>query len=167
MKVAIGLGSNLGNRKDHMQRAFEFLTSLSSRESRFSSLYETSPVNCPPQSDAFLNAAALIEWRGDLEELLQKLLAFEVSMGRPATRPFNEPRIIDTDILLAEDQVIHSKTLDIPHPRMMERLFVLEPLAEIWPDAIIPSTHTTVQAALIEARARYGDQQVCRQIASQ
>lgn len=144
MIAAIALGSNLGDRTKSLEQAFQFLQSLSDQPIQVSSIYETAPVDCPEGSGVFLNAAALIHWSGTPHELLEKLLAFEQAMGRPIERPFNAPRTIDLDLLFMDDIILNSKSLTLPHPRMIERLFVLQPLAELCPSQILPHTGRTV-----------------------
>ena len=151
--AAIALGSNLGDRMDYLRQAFLFLQSLSAQPIQVSSIYETAPVNCPEGSGAFMNAAALIHWDGsDPHALLDQLLAFEQSLGRPKDRPANAPRTIDLDLLFVGAVMLSSQRLTLPHPRMTQRLFVLEPLAELCPEQVLPHTQRTIREHLILCR---------------
>lgn len=146
-KVYIALGSNLGERRDNLERALELLRAQGSIEVvAVSSYHETEPVDCPPGSAPFLNAAA--ELRTDLPpvELLRVLLAIEQEMGRVRTEP-NAPRAVDLDLLLYGNEVISQggdPALEVPHPRLASREFVLLPLAEIAPRALHPVQNRTV-----------------------
>lgn len=152
MRVAIALGSNLGDKLGYIRKGFDFLRGLSSGETVLSGIYLTAPENCPPGSDDFYNAVVLIEWPRTLEELLDQCMAFEVTLGRPLERPKNMPRSLDLDLLLAEDRVIQTERLTIPHPLMLQRIFVLEPLAEIVPQLILPQSGNTVEHHLLELK---------------
>jgi 2-amino-4-hydroxy-6-hydroxymethyldihydropteridine diphosphokinase len=145
--VGIALGSNLGDRWAQLHIGFEFLASLSEgRSLRKSSLYETAPVDCPTGSANFLNAVAEIDYAGTARELLVHLQAYELAQGRAAVREVNAPRPLDLDILYFGEEVIVESDLVVPHPRLAQRRFVLEPLAEIRPDLILPGQSQTVQA---------------------
>jgi 2-amino-4-hydroxy-6-hydroxymethyldihydropteridine diphosphokinase len=149
MKVGIGLGSNLGDRLQHLQRAKAFLLSLApGQPNRNSPVYETDPVNCPPGSGAFLNAVVEIEFAGNPADLLNKLLAYELAHGRDRSGGTNAPRTIDLDILYFGDEQVRIPELVIPHPRLAERAFVLVPLSTICPDRLIKGR--TVQQLLQE-----------------
>ena len=143
--VYLALGSNLGNRQDHLARALQRLREVLSLE-RVSSLYETEPVGYLDQP-LFLNLVC----KGTTQLTPQQLLAFakatEVGLGRqPSFR--NSPRVIDIDILLYDDLHIQEEHLTIPHPRMHERAFVLIPLVEIAPDMIEPASKQEVRTLL-------------------
>lgn len=149
MKVGIALGSNLGDRASHLAAGFDFLASLSSTRSLLRSApLETAPVDCPPGSGAFLNAVAEIDFDGMPQELLSRLQEFERSLGRPEKRPVNAPRPLDLDILYFGDLQLNEPHLVIPHPRLVQREFVLRPLAEIRPGLILPGQTQTVQTLL-------------------
>ena len=133
----IGIGANLGEPVRQIAAAVEALKQL--HETRFtalSSLYRTAPVGGPDQPD-YLNAVARLETRLDAQALLSGLLAIERALGRMRSIP-NAPRTLDLDLLLYGDLTIATPALTLPHPRMHERRFVLEPLIEIEPDCIIP-----------------------------
>ena len=101
-----------------------------------SSLWETAPVGDIPQGD-YLNAVAILDTIRGPAPLLESLLLIETSAGRVRTERWG-PRIIDLDLLLYSDAVLDLPGLEIPHPRMHQRRFVLAPLAEVWPDAVVP-----------------------------
>jgi 2-amino-4-hydroxy-6-hydroxymethyldihydropteridine diphosphokinase len=150
----LGLGSNLGDRAMHLRSAVDGLASLpSTRVVALSDFLETEPVGPVPQGP-FLNAAAALETALAPRELLAHIHAIERERGRErgAEQRWG-PRTLDIDILLYDDLVIDEPGLTIPHPRMHERLFALEPLASIAPHAIVPPTERTVSALLQALRA--------------
>jgi 2-amino-4-hydroxy-6-hydroxymethyldihydropteridine diphosphokinase len=121
-----------------------------------SSFLETDPVGGPPGQGRFLNAAAKIETDLAPEALLEELKRVERALGRKPG-PRWGPREIDLDILLCGDTILETGTLVIPHPRMRERRFVLEPLAEIAPDARDPVTGLSVRALLEKVSGTFFD----------
>lgn len=133
----IAIGSNLEEPELQVRDAFEELAMLpKTRLARVSSLYRTAPVGYADQPD-FVNAVAQIETALTPRALLEALLAIERRHGR--VREFaNAPRTLDLDIALYDDVTVREPGLSIPHPRMHERAFVMVPLAEIAPDAMIP-----------------------------
>jgi 2-amino-4-hydroxy-6-hydroxymethyldihydropteridine diphosphokinase len=142
----IGLGSNVGDKAANLREALRLLTGARSSGGvllAVSSLYRTEPVGYVDQ-DWFLNAAMHIETRLSPRELLIRLIEIERELGRVRTVR-NGPRTIDLDILLWENLVVNEADLVIPHPRLHERLFVLEPLAEIAPDVRHPVTGLTIE----------------------
>ncbi len=145
MKAGIAIGSNLGDRAGAVERAFLFLARLSPGHCLRSPVFESAPVDCPPGSGAFLNAAAEIEFAGTARELLARLREYERTEGtREGER--NAPRALDLDLLYFGDAVIAEADLVVPHPRMKGRRFVLEPLAAIVPGLIFPGeTHTVLE----------------------
>ena len=146
MKVAIALGSNLGDREAHLHGAIEALLPALSHL-RVSSFRETEPVDVPGPAPRFLNAAATGESKLSAPAVLDALLAIEQQFGRE--RPYvGAPRTIDLDLILYGDSVINAPGLIVPHPRFRERRFVLEPLAEIASDWIDPVTGKTIRALL-------------------
>lgn len=129
----IGLGSNLGNREANLRAALDRLAALpGTRLVRESSLMETEPVDSPPGAGLFLNGAAWIETSLAPRQLLEALLVIERELGRDRQgQARNAPRTIDLDLLLYGEQVIDEPDLQVPHPRMSEREFVLWPLLQI------------------------------------
>lgn len=140
----LGLGSNLGDREANIRSALAAIGRLDKCELiRSSSLYETDPVGIREQPD-FLNAAAEIRTELTPEELLTALREVELATGREKTFKWG-PRIIDIDILLYGDERLAGDNLEIPHPEMHKRAFVLTPLAEIAPMARHPETNLTIR----------------------
>ncbi len=132
----IGLGANLGEPETQVRTAIAALGKLpKTRLVRASSLYRSAPVDYANQPD-FVNAVAEIDTGLGAKALLEEMLAIELRFGRARTF-LNAPRTLDLDLLLYGDQVIAEPGLTVPHPRMHERAFVLAPLAEIAPDAIV------------------------------
>ena len=144
--VYIALGSNLGDRVENLLLARERIASPHVRLTRASSIYETAPREIVDQP-WFLNQVVIAETTLFPRQLLARLLRIEHEMGRQRTIE-KGPRVIDLDILLFGDAVIHTAGLEIPHPRMAERRFVLEPLAELAPALRPPRCNHTVQEML-------------------
>lgn len=134
-RAAIALGSNLGDRIDHLQVAVVALAACGEVEA-VSSVYETAPVGGPEQGP-YLNAVAVVETDLEPHELLDGLLRIEQEAGRERTTRWG-PRTLDLDLILYGDRMIDDERLTVPHPRFALRRFVLEPLAEVWPDAATP-----------------------------
>lgn len=148
-RVYLGVGSNLGDRKFYLERAKALTLRLPhTRFLRGSSALETEPVGGPPQGK-FLNTAWEIETQLSPQALKEALLQIETQLGRKRSVP-NAPREIDIDILFYGNQVIEEDGLQIPHPRLYERLFVLAPLAELIPDWTHPQLKKTVKELLHE-----------------
>ena len=147
--VYLGLGSNLGDRQGFLDRALGFLRAHEAIQVlKVSSVIETQPQGVPPQP-LFLNAAAEIKTDLLPLELLSQLKIIERRLGRRAQSDSLSPRPIDLDILFYGDGVIFGgKSLTIPHPRLSERRFVLEPLAEIAPDFVHPKLKKSVRELL-------------------
>jgi 2-amino-4-hydroxy-6-hydroxymethyldihydropteridine diphosphokinase len=142
----LSLGSNLGDREANLRDAIARLGSLG-KVTAVSSFYETEPVDFLDQP-WFLNCVVLLETDLPPQTLLQGLLDIERSLGRERLQP-KGPRIIDIDILLFGNEAIHEEGLTIPHPALHERRFVLEPLAQIAPEAIHPVLKKSVRELLL------------------
>jgi 2-amino-4-hydroxy-6-hydroxymethyldihydropteridine diphosphokinase len=133
----IGIGSNQDDPVRQVRDAFDELAALpSSRLAGQSSLYRTAPVGKPDQPE-FVNAVARLETTFPAAELLRMLLAIEQRHGRVRAER-DAPRTLDLDLLLYADEILDTPGLQLPHPRMHERAFVLLPLAEVSPGLIIP-----------------------------
>jgi 2-amino-4-hydroxy-6-hydroxymethyldihydropteridine diphosphokinase len=134
----IGLGSNLGDREGYLRRALAALDSDSAIDvAAISAFVETEPVGFPDQPN-FVNAVARVATELGPRELLERLLAAELQLGRTRDGPRFGPRTIDLDLLLFGNEVVDESGLRVPHPRLHERRFVLEPLAELDPTLVVP-----------------------------
>jgi len=163
--VYLSLGSNMGDRAQNIARAIEALGEHGVRVTRKSSLYETEPVDVRGNADWFLNGVVEAETELMPRQLMNALLAIERSLGRkrgPAAEGApKESRTIDIDILFFGAAVVHAPDLEIPHPRIAERKFVLVPFAEIAPAAEHPVLKQTV-AQLLAATPDRGQVRVWR-----
>ena len=145
IRVLVGLGSNMGASVDVVKRALAELEALSRAGFRASSLWRTSPVDCPPGSGDFVNAVALLVVDSiSPGALLKDLKAMERRYGRDAVPIRNSPRELDLDLLLFGDEECRSDLLTLPHPRANERRFVMMPAAEVAPDWKWPGTDRTI-----------------------
>ena len=133
MKYILGIGTNIGDRKENIQRAIEAFDLVPKcKVLRKSSLYETEPVGYADQQ-SFYNACFEVESTLTPNEILGVCLGIEAGFGRVRTIK-NGPRILDLDLILAENEKISTENLTVPHPRFSERRFVLIPLLELFPD---------------------------------
>ena len=148
----ISLGSNLGDSRRIILDAMVRLQKFSNRPLLKSSLWQTSPVNCPPGSLMFVNAVIRLAPRaGETpESLLQKLRALEKEFGRMSKKVLNEPRPLDLDLIAFGTETRNSPELILPHPRAHLRRFVLQPLSEIAPDFNLPGQSKTISQLLAE-----------------
>ncbi len=150
-QVAIALGSNLGDRKRHLEfgtsQLSAFVTDL-----RISSIHETEPFGVAEAQPPYLNAVVVGSTTLEPEVLLAKLMAVEQARGRTRLS-IRAPRTLDLDLILFGDRVIERPGLTVPHPRFRERLFVLEPLAELAPDWKDPVSGKTVLELLNRIRS--------------
>jgi len=147
-KVFIGIGSNLGNREEYCRNAINLLMDSGISVLKRSAMIETKPWGVTDQPE-FMNMVIEIETSLKPDELLILLKKTERAVGRTDTVRWG-PRVIDLDILLYDDSVIKTPDLEIPHPRIHEREFVLRPLAEIAPDAVHPVLGKSFQELLEE-----------------
>lgn len=155
-QAIISLGSNLGltrgsihlSPESILRSAFTELQKLSSTPLIISSLYRTAPMDCPPDSADFFNAIAMLQVRPELSavELIKELHALEVKFGRLRTNTLNQPRPLDLDLISFGRLQCNEPGLILPHPRALERSFVMDPLAEIAPELRLPGQQSTVMS---------------------
>jgi 2-amino-4-hydroxy-6-hydroxymethyldihydropteridine diphosphokinase len=148
----ISLGSNMGDSENILRRAIERLETLSIAPVQKSSLWQTTPVDCPPGSPQFVNAVAGITpvAAETPESLLEKLQQLEKDFGRKSKAVLNEPRRLDLDLICFGNEKRLSGWLTLPHPRATTRRFVLAPLAELAPDLILLGQHQSVAELLAQ-----------------
>jgi 2-amino-4-hydroxy-6-hydroxymethyldihydropteridine diphosphokinase len=150
--AVVALGSNLGDSRQILLTALARLQGFSDAPMLKSSLWQTTPVDCPPGSPPFANAVAgLVPRAGETpESLLQKLRGLEMEFGRLPKKILNEPRPLDLDLIAFGNEIRHSPALILPHPRAHQRRFVLQPLSEIAPDLVLSGQERTVAELLTE-----------------
>ena len=153
MKFALCLGGNVGPVESHFDLAEEALRAAGAAEIRRSRIYVTSPVDCVPGTPDFLNQALIGDWCGSVESLFELLQTLERRCGRPEIHSSRESRPLDCDLILWGEEVISTPRLQVPHPRARQRLFVLEPLAEIAPEMRFMPEGLTVAQCLQKLRA--------------
>jgi len=148
----VALGSNLGDSDEIVSEAVKRLEKFSDQRLLRSSLRQTAPVDCPPGSPMFMNAVVgLVPRAGETpESLLARLKALEKEFGRQPRQVRNEPRPLDLDLIAFGNEVRSAPDLTLPHPRAHLRQFVLQPLADIAPDFILPGQTKTVAQLLEE-----------------
>jgi len=147
-KVYIGIGSNLGKREENCKKAIRLLTEKGIALTKRSSMIETQPWGVTEQPD-FINMAIETETALEPEELLHLLKKIEIEAGRQPAYRWG-PRAVDLDILLYDDLVLKTPELEIPHPGLEQREFVLRPLAELAPDLIHPVIQKSIKDLLKE-----------------
>lgn len=148
-RVFIGIGSNLGNRREHYQTALERIEALPNTHiAKCSSLYESEPIG--DAKNWYLNGAIELETDFDPQKLLSRLQKIEQTMGRKKTAQTKKwaSRKIDLDILLFDNYVVDDERLKIPHPEMHQRRFVLLPLSELAPQFTHPHLGSTISQLL-------------------
>jgi 2-amino-4-hydroxy-6-hydroxymethyldihydropteridine diphosphokinase len=145
MRAFVGLGANLGRREATIARAVELLSEAEGVEVVVvSSLRETEPWG-PVEQPRYVNAAVEVETELPPRALLEVLLGVEQALGRDRGGERWGPRTIDLDLLLYDDVDLDEPGLTVPHPRLHERRFALEPLAELAPDAVVPGRGTVAE----------------------
>lgn len=149
-RAGIALGSNLGDRLARLREAIECLRGIATpgEPVLIAPIYQTEPRFCPPGSPDFYNTVIEIGFDGGALDLLEKTQAIERSLGRIRGSERNAPRTIDLDLLYLGGESISDETLTLPHPRIGERRFVLQPLADIRPDLVLPGSELTVSGML-------------------
>jgi 2-amino-4-hydroxy-6-hydroxymethyldihydropteridine diphosphokinase len=155
VRVGIALGSNLGDRAANLRAAVELLAALCppNEPVHTAPFYQSQPRLCPPGSPDFLNTVIEIGVEGEARDLLAKTQEMEIRLGRVRGKERNSPRVIDIDLLYFGDEVIADGDLLIPHPGILERRFVLQPLADIRPELVLPGCGENVAGML----ARLGE----------
>jgi 2-amino-4-hydroxy-6-hydroxymethyldihydropteridine diphosphokinase len=152
VQAFVALGSNLGERESHLAGSIAAL-----RQARgvavlaVSPVYETDPVGPPPQGP-YLNAVARLHTSLSPRALLERLQAIEVAAGRTRAGGRNAARTLDLDLLFYGEEEIHEPGLEVPHPRLHQRAFVLEPLCDLAPDWIHPTLHERVADLALRVR---------------
>jgi 2-amino-4-hydroxy-6-hydroxymethyldihydropteridine diphosphokinase len=152
MRTAVALGSNLGDRLENLRAARRRIGDIADVQPPVisSAIYETEPVHCEPGAGKFLNAVVEFEYEGDPADLLEQLTRIEESLGRKRDYEKNVSRTIDIDLLYCGSRRIDNEQLRLPHPRMHLRKFVLQPLADIQPNLVLPNQRRTVGELLGE-----------------
>ncbi len=154
-QAGIALGSNLGNSDLILSKAISQLQELHLGPPRtflVSSLYKTAPINCPPHSPDFLNAVIQFETSLSSYDLIDFLQKIEAEAGRTLPRIQNTPRTLDLDLLYHGTEILTSDLLTLPHPRILEREFVLGPLSEIAPHFTLPGWEKTAREYLLDLK---------------
>jgi 2-amino-4-hydroxy-6-hydroxymethyldihydropteridine diphosphokinase len=153
MRTAVALGSNLGDRLENLREARRQIIELAYVRPPVVSagIYETEPVDCEPGASKFLNTVIEFDFEGDPVQLLEQLARIEQSLGRKRDHPKNVSRRIDIDLLYCGDRQIDNERLQLPHPRMHLRKFVLQPLADIRSELVLPNQRKTVRELLAES----------------
>lgn len=138
-RIVVGLGSNLGDRLSNLQGAVDQLSDTPDVwVTAVSPVYESSPVDCPPDSGLFLNAVVLADTTLSANRLLDRALAIEDAYDRDRSHGVNSPRTLDIDLIVVGDRHSDTDALKLPHPRAHERSFVLQPWYDVEPDAEFP-----------------------------
>lgn len=146
MKAAVAIGSNLGDRFANIKNARAEISATPGvlPPVRSSAIYETEPIGCEAGAPKFLNAVVAFEYEGGASALLGSLVAIEEGGGRPRAHAKNVSRMLDLDLLFCGDVEADSVELQLPHPRIATRHFVLAPLADVCRDLILPRQTSSV-----------------------
>jgi len=152
MRTGVALGSNLGDRLGNLRAARKAIVGRAGVQPPVlsSAVYETDAIDCEPNAGKFLNAVLEFDYKGDPTDLWKKLMEIESALGRPRHHARNVSRKIDIDLLYFDATKIDKKELQLPHPRMHLRRFVLQPLADIRPDLVLPNQTKTVRELLAQ-----------------
>jgi len=151
VRAGVALGSNLGERLANLRNARKEIVAMTGTlpPLRCSAIYETEPVDCEKGAAKFFNAVIEFGYAGQPIELRRELAAIERVLGRPAAHERNVSRPIDLDLLYFGEVTIETAELQLPHPRIVEREFVLRPLADIRPDLVLPGQTEAVDVLLL------------------
>ena len=154
MRTGVALGSNLGDRLGNLRAARKTILDLSNVKPPIlsSAIYETEPVGCEPGAEKFLNAVVELDYKGDPERLLEQLIRIEEALGRKRDHSKNISRAIDIDLLYCGDCSIEDERLQLPHPRIHLRKFVLQPLTDVRADLVLPNQRKTIRELLAESK---------------
>ena len=152
MRTGVALGSNLGDRLENLRAARAAVVDLTNVAPPIvsSPVYETEPVGMEPDAANVFNAVMEFEYSGEPDELLEQLLKIEESSGRERPHPRNVSRKIDIDLLYCGERRIDNPRLQLPHPRMHLRKFVLQPLSDIRPELVLPDQTRSVRELLAQ-----------------
>ena len=138
-RAVLALGSNLGERMASLQGAVDAIADTPDVWiTGLSPVYETEPIDCPPDSDKFLNAIVLIDTALSPARLMERALAIEDAFDRMRSEVRNAPRTLDVDLVVVGDKHSDEESLMLPHPRAAERAFVLKPWYDVDPEAVLP-----------------------------
>ncbi len=154
MRTGVALGSNLGDRLGNLRAARKTILDLSNVKPPIlsSAIYETEPVGCEPGAEKFLNAVVEFDYEGDPARLLEQLIRIEEALGRKRDHSKNISRAIDIDLLYCGDCSIEDERLQLPHPRIHLRKFVLQPLTDVRADLVLPNQRKTIRELLAESK---------------
>lgn len=150
MRAGVALGSNLGERLSNLRNARRELAALPGFIPPIvsSAIYETEPIGCEEGATKFYNAVIEFGYSGTPEELLCQLAVIEQGLGRSSNHARNVSRTIDLDLLYFDDSVVKTAELELPHPRIFGREFVLRPLADIRPELVLPNRTESITELL-------------------
>jgi 2-amino-4-hydroxy-6-hydroxymethyldihydropteridine diphosphokinase len=152
--VALGFGANLGEAEETFQQAVTMLRAGGLKNIRQASVYKSKAQDCYPGTPDFSNSALTGCWLGSPQELLELTQSIEVKLGRPREHDSKASRSIDIDLLLFAQCIIDEPQLQVPHPRMCRRHFVMQPLAEIAPSWLMPDSGKSIAQCLAELQRR-------------